>query len=186
MKGVFIKDKKTRPQEWAKDDHELNPNREIRFLRCFSFDDARRNTDPKLLACMFLNAYLDDVQKCRKDSVAEWLFHRSWRKWSGLQAETSTTLNTGSSIHSYLWSKWLKYSFLHGSDIHWHLHFGTFFSFFFAIFYVCFYSFSMVFSAPYGIRTFRAWQNYAYFPISWNYSDLFLKKTGDTRHFYIS
>jgi len=56
---------------FVKDDHELNPNYEIDSCEWFSFDDARKNIDPKILAGIFLNAYLDDVQKCRKDSVSE-------------------------------------------------------------------------------------------------------------------
>ena len=47
---------------FVKDDHELNPNYEIDSCEWFSFDDARSNIDPKILAGIFLNAYLDDVQ----------------------------------------------------------------------------------------------------------------------------
>ena len=56
---------------FVKDDHELNPNYEIDSCEWFSFDDARRNIDPKILAGIFLNAYLDDVQQCGKDGAAE-------------------------------------------------------------------------------------------------------------------
>ena len=55
---------------FVKDDHELNPNYEIDSCEWFSFDDARRNIDPKILAGIFLNAFLDDVQKCRKENAA--------------------------------------------------------------------------------------------------------------------
>lgn len=47
---------------FVKDDHELNPNYEIDSCEWFSFDDARRSIDPKILAGIFLNAYLDDVE----------------------------------------------------------------------------------------------------------------------------
>ena len=47
---------------FVKDDHELNPNYEIDSCEWFSFDDARSNIDPKILAGIFLNAYLDGVQ----------------------------------------------------------------------------------------------------------------------------
>ena len=56
---------------FVKDDHELNPNYEIDSCEWFSFDDAQRNIDPKILAGIFLNAYLGDMHKCRKDRVAE-------------------------------------------------------------------------------------------------------------------
>jgi len=46
---------------FVKDDHELNPNYEIDSCEWFSFDDARKNIDPKILAGIFLNAYLDDM-----------------------------------------------------------------------------------------------------------------------------
>lgn len=55
---------------FVEDDHELNPNYEIDSCEWFSFDDARRNIDPKILAGIFLNAFLDDVQKCGKDNAA--------------------------------------------------------------------------------------------------------------------
>lgn len=55
---------------FVEDDHELNPNYEIDSCEWFSFDDARRNIDPKILAGIFLNAFLDDVQKCRKENAA--------------------------------------------------------------------------------------------------------------------
>ena len=46
---------------FVKNDRELNPNYEIDSCAWFSFDDARRNTDPKTLAGQFLNEYLDDL-----------------------------------------------------------------------------------------------------------------------------
>lgn len=46
---------------FVKNDRELNPNYEIDSCEWFSFDDARRNTDPQILAGQFLNAYLDDL-----------------------------------------------------------------------------------------------------------------------------
>ena len=46
---------------FVKNDRELNPNYEIDSCGWFSFDDARRNTDPKTLAGQFLNEYLDDL-----------------------------------------------------------------------------------------------------------------------------
>ena len=46
---------------FVKNDRELNPNDEIDSCAWFSFDDARRNTDPKTLAGQFLNEYLDDL-----------------------------------------------------------------------------------------------------------------------------
>ena len=46
---------------FVKNDRELNPNYEIDSCAWFSFDDARRNTDPKTLAGRFLNEYLDDL-----------------------------------------------------------------------------------------------------------------------------
>ncbi len=55
---------------FVEDDHELNPNYEIDSCEWFSFDDARRNIDPKILAGIFLNAFLDDVQECRKENAA--------------------------------------------------------------------------------------------------------------------
>ena len=55
---------------FVEDDHELKPNYEIDSCEWFSFDDARRNIDPKILAGIFLNAFLDDVQKCRKENAA--------------------------------------------------------------------------------------------------------------------
>ena len=55
---------------FVEDDHELKPNYEIDSCEWFSFDDARRNIDPKILAGIFLNAFLDDVQKYRKENAA--------------------------------------------------------------------------------------------------------------------
>ena len=46
---------------FVKNDSELNPNYEIDSCAWFSFEDARRNVDPKILAGQFLNAYLDDM-----------------------------------------------------------------------------------------------------------------------------
>ena len=46
---------------FVKNDRELNPNYEIDSCAWFSFDDARRNVDPKILAGQFLNAYLDGM-----------------------------------------------------------------------------------------------------------------------------
>lgn len=43
------------------DDSEMNPNYEIDSCEWFSLEDARKNTDSKILAGQFLNAYLDEI-----------------------------------------------------------------------------------------------------------------------------
>ena len=48
---------------YVKDDSELSPNYEIDSCAWFSFDDARKNINPEILAGRFLNAYLDDAEK---------------------------------------------------------------------------------------------------------------------------
>ena len=48
---------------FVKDDSELSPNYEIDSCAWFSFDDARKNINPEILAGRFLNAYLDDAEK---------------------------------------------------------------------------------------------------------------------------
>ena len=48
---------------FVKDDSELSPNYEIDSCAWFTFDDARKNVNPEILAGRFLNAYLDDAAK---------------------------------------------------------------------------------------------------------------------------
>ncbi len=48
---------------FVKDDSDLSPNYEIDSCAWFSFDDARKNINPEILAGRFLNAYLDDAEK---------------------------------------------------------------------------------------------------------------------------
>ena len=47
---------------FVKDDHEFNPNYEIDSYAWFSFEDARKNIDPNILAGKFLNAYLNESE----------------------------------------------------------------------------------------------------------------------------
>ena len=44
-----------------KDGSECHPNHEIDSYEWFSFEDARKNIRPDILAGKFLNAYLDDI-----------------------------------------------------------------------------------------------------------------------------
>ncbi len=46
---------------FVKNDRELNPNYEIDSYAWFSFDEARENVNPEILAGRFLNAYLDEA-----------------------------------------------------------------------------------------------------------------------------
>ena len=45
---------------FVRDDSELNPNYEIDSWEWFTFDEARKNINPEILAGKFLNAYLDE------------------------------------------------------------------------------------------------------------------------------
>ena len=47
---------------FVKDGSELSPNYEIDSWAWFSFDEARKNVDPAILAGKFLNAFLDDAE----------------------------------------------------------------------------------------------------------------------------
>lgn len=47
---------------FVKDGSELSPNYEIDSWAWFSFDEARKNVDPEILAGKFLNAFLDDAE----------------------------------------------------------------------------------------------------------------------------
>ena len=47
---------------FVKDDRELSPNYEIDSWAWFSFDEARKNVNPEILAGRFLNACLDDLE----------------------------------------------------------------------------------------------------------------------------
>ena len=47
---------------FVKDDSELSPNYEIDSWAWFSFDEARKNVNPEILAGRFLNACLDDLE----------------------------------------------------------------------------------------------------------------------------
>ena len=46
---------------FVRNDRELNPNYEIDSYAWFSFDEARKNVNPEILAGRFLNAYLDEA-----------------------------------------------------------------------------------------------------------------------------
>ena len=48
---------------FVKDESELNPNYEIDSCAWFTFEEARRNIRPEILAGRFLNAYLDEAEK---------------------------------------------------------------------------------------------------------------------------
>lgn len=48
---------------FVKNDSELNPNDEIDSYAWFTFEEARKNIDPKILAGQFLNTYLDDLEE---------------------------------------------------------------------------------------------------------------------------
>ena len=47
---------------FVKDDSEFSPNYEIDSWAWFSFDEARKNVNPEILAGRFLNACLDDLE----------------------------------------------------------------------------------------------------------------------------
>ena len=47
---------------FVKDDREFNPNYEIDSYAWFSYEDARKNIDPNILAGKFLNAYLNESE----------------------------------------------------------------------------------------------------------------------------
>ena len=48
---------------FVKDESELSPNYEIDSCAWFTFEEARRNIRPEILAGRFLNAYLDEAEK---------------------------------------------------------------------------------------------------------------------------
>ena len=48
---------------YVKDDRELRPNYEIDSCAWFTFDEARKNIRPDILAGQFLNAWLDEIKE---------------------------------------------------------------------------------------------------------------------------
>ncbi len=47
---------------FVSDDSELDPNYEVDSYQWFTFEEARNNIDPTILAGRFLNAYLDELE----------------------------------------------------------------------------------------------------------------------------
>ena len=50
---------------FVQDDSEMNPNDEIDSFQWFTFEEARENINPEILAGKFLNACLDEMRSER-------------------------------------------------------------------------------------------------------------------------